>query len=220
MIMCTCKPSFPQIIAVTSRKLCRRPFLEQIERICEYRPKGIILREKDLDENEYTLLAKQVLDITRRYRIPCILHTYVRTARMLHCPAIHLPLPLLREYAGLLRGYAGQALPSDVHRQQTEPPDADCPGYFREVGCSVHHCNEAAEAVRLGATYLTAGHIYSTDCKKGVPPRGLSFLREICQSVSVPVYAIGGIRLDGTQLQEIRDCGAAGGCVMSGMMGL
>lgn len=220
MIMCTCKSSFPQIIAVTSRKLCRRPFLEQIERICEHRPKGIILREKDLNEDEYTLLAKQVLDITRRYRIPCILHTYVRTARMLHCPAIHLPLPLLREYAGLLREYAGQALPTDVHRQQAEPPDADFPGYFREIGCSVHHRDEAAEAVRLGATYLTAGHIYPTDCKKNVPPRGLSFLREICQSVSVPVYAIGGIRLDGTQLQEIRDCGAAGGCVMSGMMEL
>lgn len=220
MIMCTYKSSFVPVIAVTDRKLCRRPFLEQIERICKYRPKGIILREKDLNEDEYTLLAEQVLAITRNYQIPCILHTYIRTARMLHCPAIHLPLPLLREYTGLLREYAGQALPMDVHRQQADLPDADCPGYFREVGCSVHHRDETAEAVRLGATYLTAGHIYSTDCKKGVPSRGLSFLREICQSVSVPVYAIGGIRLDGRQLQEVRDCGAAGGCVMSGMMEL
>ena len=53
-----------------------------------------------------------------------------------------------------------------------------------------------------------------------MPPRGLDFLKDVCRSVSIPVYAIGGIRIDEAQLQELLDCGAAGGCVMSGMMKL
>ena len=55
-----------------------------------------------------------------------------------------------------------------------------------------------------------------TDCKKGTPGRGLEFLRKICSSVSIPVYAIGGIHAG--NIQNIRQCGAAGACVMSGIM--
>ena len=39
-----------KIIAVSNRKLCERPFLEQIERVCQMKPQAIILREKDLSE--------------------------------------------------------------------------------------------------------------------------------------------------------------------------
>jgi len=42
--------NFENIIAVTNRKLCKRPFLKQIEKVCQYYPKAIILREKDLME--------------------------------------------------------------------------------------------------------------------------------------------------------------------------
>lgn len=89
---------------------------------------------------------------------------------------------------------------------------------FDVIGCSVHSVEEAREAVRLGATYLSAGHIFETDCKKGLPPRGLDFLREVCASVPVPVYAIGGIHLDPEQLTLVQSCEAAGACIMSGLM--
>ena len=36
-----------KIIAVSNRKLCNRPFLEQIERVCKIHPEAVILREKD-----------------------------------------------------------------------------------------------------------------------------------------------------------------------------
>ena len=75
---------------------------------------------------------------------------------------------------------------------------------------------EAQEAERLGCTYITAGHIFATDCKKGVPPRGLEFLRAVCAAVSVPVYASGGISDE--NIAAVRACGAAGACVMSGAM--
>lgn len=181
---------FQNIIAVTNRKLAARPFLEQIERVCRCRPKAVILREKDLTEADYLLLAEEVLDICRDFRVPCVLHTWPQAAERLGCDTVHLPMHLLREYTGN--------------------------GMIR--GTSVHSIEEAMEAQRLGASYLVAGHIYATDCKKGVPPRGTQFLRQVCESVDIPVYAIGGIRPDAGQLAEVMSCGAQGGCVMSGMM--
>ena len=88
------------------------------------------------------------------------------------------------------------------------------------LGSSIHSVSEAQEAQRLGADYLTAGHIYATDCKAGVPPRGLDFLEEVCRSVQIPVYGIGGVRIGSGQLDEMMARGAAGACVMSGMMQL
>lgn len=184
---------FDSVIAVTNRKLCNRPFTEQLERVCRHHPRALILREKDLSEHEYELLAEQVLEICSTYDVPCILHTYTAVARRLGCSRIHLPLPLLKTEVSSL-------------------------GDFSLVGTSVHSVEDAIEAEKLGASYLTAGHIYVTDCKKGLPPRGTGFLREVCLQVSVPVYAIGGIHLDENQMKEIIDSGAAGGCIMSGMM--
>ena len=186
---------FDSVIAVTNRKLCNRPFTEQLERVCRHHPRALILREKDLSEHEYELLAEQVLEICGTHDVPCILHTYTEVARNLGCSRIHLPLPLFRTEASSL-------------------------GDFSLVGTSVHSVEDAIEAEKLGASYLTAGHIYVTDCKKGLPPRGTGFLREVCLQVSVPVYAIGGIHPDENQMKEIIDCGAAGGCIMSGMMQL
>ena len=68
--------------------------------------------------------------------------------------------------------------------------------------------------------YMTAGHIYVTDCKKGLAPRGLGFLKDVCSTVNVPVYAIGGIKFDKKQWEELKQKGASGGCIMSGMMEL
>ena len=64
-----------------------------------------------------------------------------------------------------------------------------------------------------GATCLTAGHIFDTDCKKGLPGRGLTFLENVCHRTKLPVYAIGGITPE--NLEVVRHAGAVGGCMMS-----
>ena len=112
---------------------------------------------------------------------------------------LHLPLWKLRE----LRETARE-----------EGKDA---GKLR-FGVSVHSTEEAEEAVKLGASYLTAGHVFATDCKKGVPPRGLDFLKAVCRCSPVPVYGIGGIGLDGEQIRTVLEQGAQGVCIMSQMM--
>ena len=185
------------ILAVTNRNLCSRPFAEQIRRVCWFHPAALILREKDLPDAEYGELAKEGMKICREYQVPFIAHSFMETARQLGADTIHLPLWRLREASG------------------TGFPDG-----FKTIGVSVHSVEEALEAAALGASYLTAGHIYATDCKKGLPPRGTGFLRAVCEAVDIPVYGIGGIRLDEAQIKEVLGCGAAGGCIMSGMMGI
>ncbi len=62
-----CHKIYQNVIAVTNRKLCKRPFMEQLDRICQCHPKAIILREKDLQEKEYAILAKDVIKLCKSY---------------------------------------------------------------------------------------------------------------------------------------------------------
>lgn len=180
------------ILSVTNRKLCREKFLDRIEKIAAAHPAGIILREKDLSEEEYRNLAEQVLEICRKQETQCILHCFCDTALKLGCDAVHLPLSVLMNM--------------DPEKRKK----------FRIMGASCHSGEDAVMAEKMGCTYITVGHIFDTDCKKGLPGRGLEFLKQVCQRVSVPVYAIGGIT--GTDMKKIRRTGASGACVMSGLM--
>ncbi|MBQ9119728.1 MAG: thiamine phosphate synthase [Lachnospiraceae bacterium] len=180
------------ILCITNRGLCRDDFKTRIEAIAQTAPAGILLREKDLSEAEYKLLAAQVLDICKKYQVPCILHSFLSTAIELDCQRIHLPLPLLRRMS-----------PSEKT-------------HFSELGSSCHSVTEAREAEQLGCTYIIAGHIFATDCKKDLAPRGIDFLQEIIQNVTIPVFAIGGIKPQ--NIHAVRTVGAKGACIMSGLM--
>ena len=177
---------------MTNRKLVRGDFLERLKEIARQRPAGILLREKDLTPEEYRKLAREVQSICKKAGVPCILHSFTGVAEELEADALHLPLPLLRKLPGEDRGR------------------------FRQLGASCHSVADAREAQSLGCTYITAGHIFDTDCKRGLPGRGLDFLREVCGAVTIPVYAIGGI--EPKRMAEIFAAGAAGACVMSGPM--
>ena len=181
-------------ICVTNRTLCRDDFLTRIDHIAK---KGvadaILLREKDLTEREYLELAEKVLSICKSHNRRCILHTYYKAAKELGCKEIHLPLPLLQKM-----------------REEGEKE------WFTTVGTSVHSLKQANIAMHLQADYMTAGHIFETDCKKGLPGRGLSFLSKVVCESEVPVYGIGGISADNAG--QIMETGAAGVCIMSGFM--
>lgn len=116
-------------------------------------------------------------------------HTYISAARELSIKKIHLPLHILET--------------------------ADVSG-FDTVGASVHSPGEAKKAEALGATYIIAGHVFETDCKRGAPPRGLDFLKAVCGAVNLPVFAIGGISPQNAP--SVINAGAAGVCVMSSFM--
>lgn len=180
------------LLCVTNRVLCNEPFLNRIEKLAAAHPAGILLREKDLTEEAYRTLAAEVMGICKKHDTPCILHSFPGVVRELSCDALHLPLPVLRKLSATERRA------------------------FSTLGASCHSVEEALEAQILGCTYITAGHIFSTNCKKGLPGRGLDFLRVVCEQVSIPVYAIGGITSE--NICEVRNAGATGACVMSSAM--
>jgi thiamine-phosphate pyrophosphorylase len=64
--------------------------------------------------------------------------------------------------------------------------------------------------------FLIVGHIFETDCKKGLKPRGTDFLKEICDNVNLPVFAIGGINEH--TIKHLQDINIEGVCLMSGLM--
>ena len=211
------------IIAVTNRHLCSRPFMEQLKRVCKLHPHAIVLREKDMTEAEYLSLARDVIVLCKEYDVQCILHSFINVAVELNHPYIHLPLPILEEYAATCQRFMPGVVSTQAHKNA-----ADYQQFFKITGTSVHSVEDAIKAEQLGATYMTAGHIFATDCKKGLPPRGLDFLKNVCDAVRIPVYAIGGINIASSEgdnsvlsvprLAEVMECGSAGGCIMSGMM--
>lgn len=182
-----------KICCITNRHLSVQDYKNQIINIAQAGPETIIVREKDLPEHAYKTLAAQVMDICAQYHVLCILHTYTETALCLGAAALHLPLQLLL------------SMPEEQKRR------------FCVLGASVHSAKEALQAQRAGAAYITAGHVFATDCKPGVPPRGLSFLWEVCETVPhLPVYALGGIHAQNAP--ACIQAGAYGVCVMSECM--
>jgi thiamine-phosphate pyrophosphorylase len=183
--------TWDKTIVVTNRKLAKRPFLIQLEQVCKRQPKAVILREKDLPPEQYEQLLKQAAEICLAWDVPLIPHFYPQAAKNLGFSSIHLPLWKLTD------------------------PQFSADG-FEQIGCSVHSVEQALQAQQHGATYLLAGHIFETDCKKGVSPRGIPFLQQVVQAVSVPVYAIGGIHPENAP--QTLAAGAAGYCIMSAAM--
>lgn len=184
MIMSTFKR-----IAVTNRSLCSASLEAQVEKICKAGLcNALILREKDLDEQDYMSLAIYIKVICDKHRVDFFCNNMPGIAEKLKCN-------LQLSYQSFL----------DQKRKS---------GQITWV--SVHTVEEAINSERLGADGLIAGHIFVTDCKKGLAPRGLDFLKEVCDAVSIPVFAIGGI--DDSNSDLVRLAGAQGECRMSWYM--
>lgn len=177
-----------EVVCVTQSTLCSGNFLSQIEKICKGGIDRIVLREKHLPESRYLGLAKEVDIICKNYGIPLTIHNFADTAKKLNAEYFHCPYAMAEQ---------------SINK-------------FRKTGVSVHSTQEAVNAEKLGAYYITAGHVFETQCKAGLIPRGIEFIEDICNSVSIPVYAIGGINPENANL--LKNTGIKGVCVMSSLM--
>ncbi len=187
MIMSTYKK-----VCITNRGLVKADFLQQIQSLfLREEIDLLILREKDLTPIEYKELAREVLRIQVQLQTntKVILHSFIAVAKELSYPHIHLTM------------------------QQFQDLSIQERSFFETLGVSTHSVEEAILCERLGASYITASHIFPTDCKKGLEPRGLSYLKDVKQEVNIPVYALGGITEENMQL--CIDAGADGICQMS-----
>ena len=194
---------------ITNRKLCENENLEkQIEKIFSAYEKKIILknfeivaltlRDKDLDKNEYLNLVEKIYPICKRYRIDLILHQNydLNLDKKYKIEEIHLSYDNFK------------SLNKNIREELIKK--------YKKIGVSIHSVDEAKEVENLGATYVVAGHIFETDCKKDLEPRGLNFIKELSSILTIPIFTIGGINKENSHLAI--NSGAFGVCMMSSLM--
>lgn len=180
-----------KIIALSDRKAVKGDFLSFVARLARTKIDLFILREKDLREDEYYDLAKEVLKICKKHKLLCFLHSFDRVALKLNHRYFHCPLDILR----------------------TEPRVAK---YFHIIGSSIHSLAELEEAEGFGCNYAIFGHVFETLSKPFVRPRGVDELGLICEKSQIPIYAVGGIRAENIAL--LKGTRLAGICMKSALI--
>jgi len=168
-------------------------FLEKVETVCRSGVTIIQLREKNLTTNQYYHLAKQVKEITDTYQVPLIIDD-------------RLDICLAVDAAGLHIG--DDELPVSVARQVLGPE--------KILGVTAKTVKRALEAETSGADYLGTGAIFPTTTKENAPITLISTLKTICQTVSIPVVAIGGLTSE--NIDQLAATGIAGVAVVRDLM--
>ncbi|WP_247925557.1 thiamine phosphate synthase [Streptococcus oralis] len=168
-------------------------FLEKVETACRSGVTIIQLREKNLTTNQYYQLAKQVKEITDAYQVPLIIDD-------------RLDICLAVDAAGLHIG--DDELPVSVARQVLGPD--------KILGVTAKTVERALEAEEGGADYLGTGAIFPTTTKENAPITLISTLKTICQTVAIPVVAIGGLTSE--NIDQLAATGIAGVAVVRDLM--
>ncbi|CBZ01056.1 MULTISPECIES: thiamine phosphate synthase [Streptococcus] len=168
-------------------------FLEKVETACRSGVTIVQLREKNLTTNQYYQLAKQVKEITDAYQVPLIIDD-----RLDVCLAV--------DAAGLHIG--DDELPVSVARKVLGPE--------KILGVTAKTVKRALEAETWGADYLGTGAIFPTTTKENAPITLISTLKTICQTVAIPVVAIGGLTSE--NIDQLAATGIAGVAVVRDLM--
>ena len=168
-------------------------FLEKVETACRLGVTIIQLREKNLTTNQYYQLAKQVKEITDAYQVPLIIDD-------------RLDICLAVDAAGLHIG--DDELPVSVARKVLGPE--------KILGVTAKTVKRALEAETSGADYLGTGAIFPTTTKENAPITLISTLKTICQTVAIPVVAIGGLTSE--NIDQLIGTGIAGVAVVRDLM--
>ena len=168
-------------------------FLEKVETACRSGVTIIQLREKNLTTNQYYQLAKQVKEITDAYQVPLIIDD-------------RLDICLAVDAAGLHIG--DDELPVSVARKVLGPE--------KILGVTAKTVKRALEAETSGADYLGTGAIFPTRTKENAPITLISTLKTICQTVAIPVVAIGGLTSE--NIDQLIGTGIAGVAVVRDLM--
>lgn len=88
---------YEHTIVITNRTLVQGDFFEQMQKVILLHPHAVILREKDLPDDAYEVVAKKILDMCREEDVNCFLHSRITIAKSLGCGRIHLSIPVIEE---------------------------------------------------------------------------------------------------------------------------
>jgi thiamine-phosphate pyrophosphorylase len=178
---------------VTDKSDDVKKFLKTIEEGIKGGVSVVQIREKTADTLDFYNLALKVKEITTKYNVPLIINDRVDVALAIDADGVHV----------------GQSdMPCDVTRRLVGPD--------KIVGVSAATIDEAKKAEKDGADYIGSGAVFPTATKDDAPKITKKDLKEISDSINIPVVAIGGITLENAH--ELNDTGIAGLSVVSAIM--
>ena len=151
------------------------------------------LREKEKSTREYIELAQKVHVITKHYNVPLIIDDRVDVALAIDAEGVHV---------------GASDMPVATARRLM--------GEDKIVGATAKTVPWAMEAFEQGADYLGVGAIFPTTTKVKTVLTSVDTLRDICNTVSIPVNAIGGLNKD--NIDVLAGVPIAGICVVSAIM--
>ncbi len=168
-------------------------FLNTIEEAIKGGVTVVQIREKTAETLDFYNLALKVKEITTKYNVPLIINDRVDVALAIDAEGVHV----------------GQSdIPCDVTRKLI--------GEDKILGVSAATIDEAKKAEKDGADYIGTGAVFPTTTKDDAPSITKQDLKDVVDSISIPVVAIGGITLENAS--QLNDTGIAGLSVVSAIM--
>ena len=182
-----------RLYAATDRSwLHGETLYEQVEKALKGGVTLVQLREKELSEADFEQEAKELLELCHKYNVNLIINDNVALAAKVGADGVHI----------------GQ---SDMGGEKARA----ILGKEKIIGVTAKTVEQAKAAEAAGADYLGSGAVFGTSTKKDAKPMDHALLQEICESVKIPVVAIGGI--DGGNILLLKGRKMTGVAVVSGL---
>ena len=188
--------SLPKLYLITDRKQTykQRRLVDTVKELLQAGIRMVQLREKDLSAAELYPLARDLRLLTHRYNALLLINDRIDIAQAVGADGVHL---------------GGHSLPIKKTREIL--------GSQALIGVSTHSALEAESAQNQGADFITYGPVFFTPSKAPFgPPVGVNSLQTVCNCCKIPVYALGGVKIDNTV--EIMNSGAYGVSMISALL--
>ena len=187
-------PNFDLYLVTDRNQTLGRDLLWVLERALEGGVKAVQLREKDLGGRELYLLAQKVKKLCERYHASLFVNDRIDVALGVDADGVHL---------------GDTSMPVRAARELL--------GEKKLIGAATHSVEEAKEAEEADADFILFGPVYFTPSKAVYgKPQGLGPLKEVVEKISLPVYAIGGIKRE--NIAEVKATGVQGVALISAVL--
>jgi thiamine-phosphate pyrophosphorylase len=181
-----------KLYLITDRKQVKNSnLLSAVKKALAGGVRAVQLREKDLDTRDLLKLAYKMKELTHYYEAKLFINDRFDIALAVSADGVHL---------------TRNSIPVEAVRKTV--------GIKLLIGVSTHSLKEAGEAERGGADFVTFGPVYRTPSKvKYGAPVGLDELSRVCSKIKVPVFALGGVKMN--RVNKVRESGAYGVSMIS-----
>jgi len=187
-------PQFDLYLVTDRKQTAGRDLFWVLEQALDGGVKGIQLREKDLGGGELFHLAERIKALCDAHHASLLINDRVDVAMAVDADGVHL---------------GGASIPVRTARKLM--------GDNKLIGVSTHSLKEAEESEQAGADFLAFGPVYFTSSKAPYgEPQGLGPLKKVMEKISIPVYAIGGIKAD--NIGDVKATGVRGVSLISAIV--